>query len=160
MRLLLILTVVIAVIALLVASWQRGRKVFAATAVVTAIAVAILAYGVIKPGKHDQITLPPDGVRVEVEDTVQSESGIRFTGTIYNDGELDLAGVTLRATGYGCDENGLQCAVVDAQEEKLLLFIPAGRHYAFAMVARYPDDNKNADKWEITPVSRLAYPAP
>lgn len=159
MRLLLILTVVIAVIALLLASWQRGRRIFAITATVTAISVAILVYGVLKPGKHDQRTLPPEGVRVQVEETVRSESGIRFTGNIYNDGELNLAGVTLLATAYDCDNDGSNCRVIDKQQEQLLLFIPAGRHYAFAMVTRYPESGETADKWEITPVSRLAYPA-
>ncbi len=160
MRLLLILTVVIAVIALLLASWQRGKRVFAITATVTAIAVAILTFGVLKPGKHDQVTLPPDGVRVVVEETVQSESGIRFTGTIHNDGELDLAGVTLQATALECDDEGSDCRIIDQQQEKLLLFIPAGRHYAFAMVARYPAGGQPADKWEIAPLSRIAYPSP
>lgn len=160
MRLLLILTVVIAVIVLLLASWQRGKRAFAITATVTAIAVAILTYGVLKPGKHGQVTLPPDDIRVDVEDTVRSESGIRFTGTVYNDSVLDLAGVTLRATALECTDELPDCSVIDQQEQLLQLFIPAGRHYAFALVTRYPKGGQTADRWEIAPVSRLAYPAP
>ena len=160
MRLLLILTVVIAVIVLLLASWQRGKRVFAITATVTAITVGILTYGVLKPGKHDQVTLPPDGIRVEVEDTATSESGIRFTGTIYNDGDLDLAGVTLEATALECRDETPDCRVIDQQTQLLQLYIPAGRHYAFALVTRYPAGGQTADQWEISAVSRLAYPAP
>ncbi|MZR61765.1 hypothetical protein [Alcanivorax sp. DP30] len=160
MRLLLILTVIIAVIVLLLASWQRGKRVFAITAVLTAMVLAVLAYGVLKPGKHDQLTLPPDNIRVQVSDTIQSESGIRFSGTVFNGGELDLAGVTLRATAFACTDQGQDCRAIDQQEQLLQLYIPAGRHYAFAMVARHPEGAETVDKWEVTPVSRLAYPAP
>ncbi len=160
MRLLLILTVVIAVIALLMASWQRGKRVFAVTATVTAVAVAILAYGVIKQGKNDQVTLPPEQLRIQVDEPVRSESGVRFTGTLFNDSELDLAGVTLRATALSCPDSQADCVILDQQEDTLLLFIPAGRHYPFAMVTRHPPGNTQADKWEVSPVSRLAYPSP
>ena len=158
MRLLLVLTVVIAVIALLLASWQWGKRVFAITATVTAVSVVILIYGVLEQGEKDQVTLPPDGVRVEVAETLSSESGVRFTGTIYNDGELDLAGATLRATALKCAQGETDCKPVHQHEELLLIFIPAGRHYAFAMVSRHPDGDVTPDKWKVEPVSRLAYP--
>ncbi|MQX53970.1 hypothetical protein [Alcanivorax sediminis] len=162
MRLLLLLTMLIAVVTLLLASWQRGKRVFAVTATIVAIVSSVVIYGVVNPGKRDQVTLPPEGIRVEVADMVSSESGVRFTGTIFNDSDLDLAGITLQASAFACS-NGASgasdCDVIDQQQQLLQLFIPAGRHYSFALVARHPEAGKKPDKWDITPLSKLAYPS-
>lgn len=158
MRLLLLLTVLIAVITLLLLSWQRSKRVFAVAAASTMAVIAVLAYGVLNPGRHDQVTLSPDDIRIEVTDRVSSESGVRFTGVIFNDSELDLAGVTLQAKALVCPEDGRDCEVIDQQKQLLQLYIPAGRHYAFALVARHPAGAIRPTRWEVNVLSRLAYP--
>ncbi len=160
MRLLLVLTVVIAVVALLVASWQRGKRVFLITASVTTVAAIFLIYGIVKPGKHDQITLPPEQIRLEITDIADSESGVRFSGRLFNDSELDLAGVTLRTEALSCEQSLQNCKPIETQEQQLLIFIPTGRDYRFSLVARHPDSETPPDKWDVDVVSRLAYPDP
>lgn len=157
MRLLLVLTVLIAVTMLLWGSWQWGRRPFyLAVAAVLAGAIA-LGFGIWYDEQHDQLRLPGDDIALTLTSTHESESGVRLVGTLFNNGPQDVAALTLEAQALDCPELA-QCQVFYRERLTLQLYLPSGQQYPFAVVSRHPNDSRAVDRWQLQVIDKLAYP--
>ena len=158
MRLLLVLVVVIAICVLLWGSWQWGRRPFYLTVSAVIIGLLILLAGIYHNSAGDQTRMPPDDIRVVITDIRNAESGVRLSGTVANDGELDVAELTLQAQALSCEGGTDTCEVIHQENINLAMFVPAGRSYPFAVASRYPDEDTPVDRWQLRPVDKLVYP--
>lgn len=158
MRLLLLFAVVIAVIVLLWGSWQWGRRAFLITVLAVVTGLSALLYGMFQESANDQVLLAPEGLELAVSDIRESESGVRLSGSLTNAGELDLAAVDVQIQALACPTAG-ECRVVYQEQQRLQMYVPAGRQYPFAVVSRHPPDQETVDRWQLRPVARLVYPS-
>ena len=158
MRLLLVLTVIIAVPVLLWGSWQWGRRPFYLVLSLVLAGLLVLGIGVWHGGRDDQVRLPPDGIVVTLKGSLASESGVRLTGNLANRSEMNVAAVTLLARALSCPETGSNCTVIYQQPIDLQMYVPAGKDYPFAVVSRHPDEDTPVDRWELEAIDKLAYP--
>ena len=159
MRLLLILTVVIAVSALLWGSWQWGRRPFLLTVSLVLAGLITLGVGVWQDSMHDQVRMAPEGIALALTEIRNSESGVRLSGTVRNDGAQDVAALTLQAQALHCSTQS-SCAVIYQQPITLQMYLPKGSEYQFAVVSRHPKENTPVDRWQLRVVDKLAYPNP
>jgi|19_taG_2_1085344.scaffolds.fasta_scaffold00002_137 hypothetical protein len=157
MRLLLVLTVVIAVSALLWGSWQWGRRPFLLIASLVLAGLIVLAVGVWQGGKDDQVYLPPKGVELALSEIRDSESGVRLSGTVRNEGTQDVAALSLQAQALHC-QSAEDCQVIYQQPITLQMYLPRGSEYQFAVVSRHPEEKTRVDRWQLRVVEKLAYP--
>ncbi len=157
MRLLLVLTVIIAVAVLLWGSWQGGRRPFYLVLCLVLAGITVLGIGVWQGGRDDQVRLPPDGISVTLDATRTSESGVRLTGNLANNSDYNVAAVTLQARALTCDTDS-QCTVIYQQPIDVQMYVPAGQDYPFAVVSRHPEEKTPVDRWELIVIDKLAYP--
>ncbi len=157
MRLLLVLTVIIAVAVLLWGSWQWGRRPFYLVLCLVLAGITVLGIGVWQGGRDDQVRLPPDGISVTLDATRTSESGVRLTGNLANNSDYNVAAVTLQARALTCDTDS-QCTVIYQQPIDVQMYVPAGQDYPFAVVSRPPEEKTPVDRWELIVIDKLAYP--
>ena len=158
MRLLLVLTVIIAVAVLLWGSWQWGRRPFYLVLCLVLAGITVLGIGVWHGGRNDQGRLPPDGIQVTLHESLASESGVRLTGNLANHSELNVAAVTLQARALSCPKAETECTVIYQQPIDLQMYVPAGQDYPFAVVSRHPQEDTPVDRWELDVIDKLAYP--
>lgn len=158
MRLLLVLTVIIAVTVLLWGSWQWGRRPFYLVLSLVLTGLIVLGVGVWHGGQDDQVRLPPDGIVVTLKESLASESGVRLTGNLANHSEMNVAAVTLQARALSCPETENECTVIYQQPIDLQMYVPAGQDYPFAVVSRHPPEDTPVDRWELDVIDKLAYP--
>ncbi|EKF74043.1 hypothetical protein A11A3_10306 [Alcanivorax hongdengensis A-11-3] len=157
MRLLLVLTVVIAVAVLLWGSWQWGRKVFfAVLAAVVAGAIAI-GLGAWYAERTSQVSMPAEDIVITLDDHHRTESGVILSGSVRNDGKLAVASLTLEAAALRCAQAD-QCTTVFQQRIPLEVYLPVGSEYPFEVVSRPTAAAKEANKWQVRAVTKMAYP--
>ena len=158
MRLLLVLTVIIAVTVLLWGSWQWGRRPFYLVLSLVLAGLMVLGIGVWQGGRDDQVRLPPDGIEVTLKEFLASESGVRLTGNLANRSEMNVAAVTLQARALSCPKAKNDCTVIYQQTIDVQMYLPAGQDYPFAVVSRHPKEDTPVDRWELEAIDKLAYP--
>ncbi|MGJ3256801.1 MAG: hypothetical protein ACFE0K_10810 [Alcanivorax sp.] len=158
MRLLLVLTVIIAVTVLLWGSWQWGRRPFYLVLSLVLAGLMVLGIGVWQGGRDDQVRLPPDGIQVTLKESLASESGVRLTGNLANRSEMNVAAVTLQARALSCPQTENGCTVIYQQTIDVQMYLPAGQDYPFAVVSRHPKEDTPVDRWELEAIDKLVYP--
>lgn len=158
MRFLLVLTVIVATSVLLWGSWQWGKKPFYLILSLVLAAMIVLSIGLWRSEAEDQVRLPPEGIDVNLADIARSESGVRLSGTISNQGELDVAAVKLQTQALACPAES-ECQVIYQEDHTVHLYLPVGSQYQFAVVSRHPEAPEKVDRWQFRLLSKLAYPA-
>jgi hypothetical protein len=121
--------------------------------------LVVLTVGVWQGGKNDQVHMAPQGITLALTEIRNSESGVRLSGTVLNEGKQDVAALTLQAQALHCS-GPADCAVIYQQPITLQMYLPSGNEYQFAVVSRHPEENTPVDRWQLRVVDKLAYPEP
>ncbi|MDX1804643.1 MAG: hypothetical protein R3292_11220 [Alcanivorax sp.] len=158
MRLLLVLTVIIAVSVLLWGSWQMSRKLFAGVLTAVLIITLLLAAGMWENQRYAQVEMPAEGIALSLTDVGHTESSVTLSGQVANHGKLAVAALNLQAQALRCPVQQ-PCEVIYKESIPLQLYLPPGSHYPFTVVSRPPDPSLKADRWQLKVLNMVAYPA-
>lgn len=156
MRFLLILTVIIAVAVLLRGSWQAGRRPFYFT-LAAVVVVALLFIGAwLLTDQERHIAADPTTVQVSVKRVRLTETGVRISGDITNQGDNAVANARLRAEALHCPP-ATACQVIYSRELPLSMHIPPSGRYPLAITVDRPSTPIDADRWRVQVLSVDGY---
>ena len=154
MQIILLFAVIIASVALLVASHRIGHRLFVVvSALVGLLAAAILAAILFDPGRGVS-SMDPEGLQVRLDTISTTETGYRIEAVVHNYSENALAETDILVRRI-CD--GGRCSDNDTDRFTLLLHVPAGASYPFSHVVDIPPQPLQAPEWEISIEAARAY---
>lgn len=156
-RILLVLVAVLAAGVALWSSWRVDRRLFAALAVVAAAVVGGLVYQLFDVREDEWEPLPADQVRLELDGQHVTESGVRLTGTLDNQGNRPVGRVETRVQVADCSGEP-PCRVIAEAPFDLRLQVPPRKSYPFQEMVRMRVTSGAEDKeWRVQVKSVYGY---
>lgn len=134
-RILLVLAVGLAAGVVLWSSWRVDRRLFAALAVVAAVVMGALLFQLFDVREDEWEPLPADQVRLTLDSQNVTESGVRLTGTLENQGDRPVARVSSRVQVVDCGDEP-PCRVLAEAPFDLRLQVPPRKAYPFQEMIR------------------------
>lgn len=152
MQIILLSAVIMASIALLIASHRIGHKLFMGVSIAAGVSAAVLlALVVFNPGRGIE-PMDTDALTVQLDSVHATETGYRVVGSIYNGSALPLAetdlAVTRSCAAEPCDS---------ATTLTLLLHVPAGADYPFSQMVDIEPQELPDVSWQLTITGARAY---
>ena len=156
-RILLVLVTLAASGVLLWSSWRFDRRLFAALAVVFAGVLTALVLQLLDTRKDEWHPLPADQVRLNLKEQHVTESGVRLSGTLENQGDQPVGRIQARIQVADCsgDED---CQVLAEAPMDLRLQVPPRKTYPFTDVIRMTVSKAAEDRrWQAEVKSVYGY---
>ena len=134
-RILLLLVAGVAMGVVLWSSWRVDRRLFTGLALAAGVAMAALVLQLFDTGEGDWEPLPANQVRLTLDDQNVTESGVRVSGSLENDGNRPVGRVTARVQVVECGQEP-PCRVLAEAPFDLRLQVPPRKSYPFSRMVR------------------------
>lgn len=161
-KLLLALTILIALGVLLWGSWQWGKKPFVSVLSMATLALlVVVAIGIWHSEQDNLIRMSaPEGVTLSLNEHRASGRSIRLMGHATNHSERAISRFNVVVTALQCADDGAEnrCEPVSSQTLPLDLYLPTDATYPFSLLVTPPARPARADKWTIAIDEVLAFP--
>ena len=157
-RLLLALTVIIALGVLLWGSWQWGKKPFISVlCLALLVLLGALGVGIWHSEQDNLIAMAPEGVELQINSSNPSGRSLRLVGEANNQGAHALSRMMIEARAWQCPQQD-QCQQVHQQRLPLDMYLPIGARYPFSVLVESPPREVQVDYWDVEIIEVLAYP--
>jgi hypothetical protein len=155
-QILLSLIVFTAALVLLINSWRKEKRLFAATALVVLLTSGVITGALIRQVLIPTPLLSPENIVVSLREANPTENGVRLSGTLENLSDQRVASVVLLVVALSCDND--ECQELDRDQVNILLQLPPGRSYPFNVTARMTGLRGIPGlRWELTPLKVTIY---
>lgn len=157
LRITMLLIALLAIVAVLWASWQLNRKLFTPALILVLVALGMFATGIWQSSEEGRQPIDPARIVVDIEDSRGMEEGVRLRGWIENGSKAPLSHLRGRALRVACPEhdsdvnngNG-ECQIVAEAPFTLRRHVPAGAKYTWSTIIRMPAALLNeGNDWRI-----------
>lgn len=135
-RILVILVAIAAIVVLLWSSWKLSTRLFTAVGLGVVGALLLFGAGIWHSRSHEWVSLPTDQVKVEVSGWDVTESGVRLSGQVTNNGDQSVASITADAHLMSCPRAEDKCRVIASGSLDLRMHVPAHDSYPFTDMVR------------------------
>ena len=161
LRLLMLLIALLAIGAVLWASWRLDRRLFAGVLIITLLGVSFLITGIWKSAEESRVNIAADKLLISVNDARGMEEGVRLRGHIENrspHAHSHLYGV---ARLLACEQHDeiRECQTVAEAPFSLRMHVPAGGSYPWSSIIRMPRDRlAQGNEWQIHVDEAIGFP--
>jgi hypothetical protein len=145
-RILLIIAAIVAASVLLWSSWRLNRRLFALVATCLGVGLAIWVVAILNNQQSDWVSLATETVSLSLNERHATESGVRITGSLTNNGDTAVAMVLGHVRVLDCQPDTDNCREVTSAPLELRMHVPAGTRYPFTTMVRLEQPGEYADE--------------
>lgn len=147
-RILLVLIVLAALVAVLWSSWRLDRRLFAGVLALSVVLLALFVGGFFQSQERAFVAIAAEKVDLELLRWRDTESGVRLEGQVRNNSDRAMARVSGQALLRDCPDtdNCLELARVPLE---LRLHVPPGTTYPFDTVLRLDQPLPDHPNWVL-----------
>lgn len=136
MRILLVIMGLLAVAVVLWASWRIDRRLFIFTLIAVLVGGVMFGLGVWHSRDQAMVDVPPEAVRLTLEQSRSMEIGVRLQGRVTNDSAHPLARVEARAVLERCTDEG--CDLLGEDRLTIRQHVPPGASLPWSQMVQLP----------------------
>ena len=147
-RILLVLVILAALVAVLWSSWRLDRRLFAGVLALSAVLLALFVGGFFQSQERTFVAIAAEEVELELLRWRDTESGVRLEGQVRNNSELAVARVSGKAVLRDCPDTD-SCRVLARVPLELRMHVPPGTTYPFDTVLRLDRPLPDHPNWVL-----------
>lgn len=147
-RILLVLVILAATVAVLWSSWRLDRRLFAGVLALAVILLALFVGGFFQSQERAFVAIAAEEVDLELLRWRNNESGVRLEGQVRNNSDRAMARVSGMAVLRDCPDTE-SCREVTRVPLELRLHVPPGTTYPFNTVLRLDRPLPDHPNWVL-----------
>ena len=152
LRLLMLLIALLAIGAVLWASWRLDKRLFAGVLVITLLGAGFLVAGIWQSAEESRVSIDPEQLAISVNDARGMEEGVRLRGIIENRSPHAHSHLLGAARLLDCEQQDTEreCRVVAEAPFRLRMHVPAGGSYPWSTIVRMQREKlAEGNEWHI-----------